>query len=211
MEEYLQQRKIASVEGALFDIGLSSMQLRDETRGFSFQLESPLDMRMDLRTSLTAAEIVNRYGEKEVARLFSEYGEEPRFRQVAQAIVQARRKKPIETTAQLIEVIRPVVKKGKNHPATLVFQALRIEVNDELGELKQVLATTVHHLSPGGRVAVISFHSLEDRIVKWFFREEEKAGRVRVMTKKPISATRLELRQNPRARSAKLRVAEKVA
>ncbi len=206
--EYLDERGITSIDGALFDLGLSSMQLRDEERGFSFQAESPLDMRMDLRSSLTAGEIVNRYGEKELARIFAEYGEEPRFRQAAKAIVEARKRRRIETTSQLVEVIRPVVKKGKLHPATLVFQALRIEVNDELGELKRALLAVAHRLAPQGRIGVISFHSLEDRIVKWFFRDEAAAGRLQLITKKPLVATRDEVRRNPRARSAKLRVAE---
>lgn len=206
---YLAERDLPQVEGILLDIGLSSMQLRDVTRGFSFQTDSPLDMRMDVRSSLTAAEIVNRYSEKELARLFVEYGEEPRFRQAAKAIVEARKRAPITTTMQLIDVIRPVVKRGKLHPATLIFQALRIEVNDELGELRHALTTMVEHLAPGGRIGVISFHSLEDRIVKCFFKERAAAQQIRIVTKKPLVAARAEVRHNPRARSAKLRVAER--
>ena len=170
--------------------------------------DAPLDMRMDPEGELTAAEIVNRYPEKELARIFFEYGEERRSRQVARAIVEARKKKKFRTTAELVHVIKPVATKGKLHPATLVFQALRIVVNDELGQLQRGIAAAMEKMSPGGRMAVISFHSLEDRIVKNAFRDAK--GIVKILTKKPIGPTAKEMRENPRSRSAKLRAVEKV-
>lgn len=196
------------IDGFLIDIGVSSMQLDERERGFSFMGDAPLDMRMNPEGELTAEEIVNRYPEKELARIFFEYGEERRSRQVAKAIVEARRKKKIRTTAELVHVIKPVATKGKLHPATLVFQALRIVVNDELGQLTRGIETAMKKLNPGGRMAVISFHSLEDRIVKNSFRDAK--GVLKILTKKPIGPTAQEMRENPRSRSAKLRAAEKI-
>ena len=204
----LKEKKVPAIDGFLIDVGVSSMQLDERERGFSFLGDAPLDMRMDPEGELTAAEIVNRYPEKELARIFFEYGEERRSRQVARAIVEARKKKKFRTTAELVHVIKPVATKGKLHPATLVFQALRIVVNDELGQLQRGIAAAMEKMSPGGRMAVISFHSLEDRIVKNAFRDAK--GIMKILTKKPIGPTAKEMRENPRSRSAKLRAVEKV-
>jgi len=219
LERFLDERKIEYIDGFLIDIGVSSMQLDEMGRGFSFRGEGPLDMRMDPNGELTAEEIVNQYPEKELERIFREYGEERQARRAAQAIVQARRRRPIRTTAELIEVVKPVLKWGANHPATLIFQALRIAVNDELGELERGLDGAIRRLAPGGRIAVISFHSLEDRIVKHRFKEQEyrlhkrtgdASGCLRILTKKPVVPSEQECRENSRSRSAKLRVVEKV-
>ncbi|MBX7066191.1 MAG: 16S rRNA (cytosine(1402)-N(4))-methyltransferase RsmH [Parachlamydiales bacterium] len=196
------------IDGFLIDIGVSSMQFDERERGFSFMGDAPLDMRMDPEGELTAAEVVNRYPEKELARIIFEYGEERRSRQVAKAIVDARRKRPIRTTGELVEIIKPVATRGKLHPATLVFQALRIEVNDELGQLERGLKAAIEKSCSGGRVAAISFHSLEDRIVKNVFRDAK--DRVKILTKKPIGPTAEEIRANPRSRSSKLRSCEKI-
>ncbi len=202
--------KIAEVEGCidgfLIDIGVSSMQLDERERGFSFMGDAPLDMRMDPEGDLTAETIVNRYPEVELARIFFEYGEERRSRQVAKAIVEARRKRRIRTTGELVEIIKPVATRGRLHPATLVFQALRIAVNDELGQLERGLKAAIVKMCPGGRVAVISFHSLEDRIVKNVLRDAK--DRLKVLTKKPIGPSAEEMRANPRSRSSKLRAGE---
>jgi 16S rRNA (cytosine1402-N4)-methyltransferase len=196
------------LDGFLIDVGVSSMQLDERERGFSFMGDAPLDMRMDPEGDLTAEYIVNRYPEVELARIIFEYGEERRSRKVAKAIVEARRKKRIRTTGELVAIIKPVATKGKLHPATLVFQALRIEVNDELGQLKRGIESAIDKLAVGGRLAVISFHSLEDRIVKNAIRDAK--GHVAIITKKPVSASAEEIRANPRSRSAKLRAAEKI-
>jgi 16S rRNA (cytosine1402-N4)-methyltransferase len=196
------------VDGFLIDIGVSSMQLDERERGFSFMGDAPLDMRMDPEGELTAEEIVNRYSEKELARIIFEYGEERRSRQVAKVIVEARRKRRIRTTAELVEIIKPVATKGRLHPATLTFQALRIAVNDELGQLQKGIDTAIQKLCVGGRMAVISFHSLEDRIVKNSLRDQKEI--LKVLTKKPIGPSAEEIRTNPRSRSAKLRAGEKL-
>ena len=195
------------MDGFLIDIGVSSMQFDEGNRGFSFRTDAPLDMRMDQTSSLTAEKLVNELPEVELARIFFEYGEEFRSRAAAKAICLARKKRRIRTTQELTGIVEPVLRKGKIHFATKVFQALRIAVNDELGQLKKGLKAAINHLAPNGIVAVISFHSLEDRIVKWMFREDE---RLEILTKKPIEATREEEKKNPRARSAKLRVAKKL-
>ncbi len=219
LERFLDERKIDCIEGFLIDIGVSSMQLDQRERGFSFKGDGPLDMRMDPSAELTAEEIVNHYPQKELERIFWEYGEERQSRRAAEAIIQARKRRPIRSTAELVEVVKPVLKWGKIHPATLIFQALRIVVNDELGELEKGLDAAMRRCSPGGRVAVISFHSLEDRIVKHRLKENEyrvqkrtgeSSGQMRILTKKPICPTEEECSANPRSRSAKLRVAEKV-
>lgn len=196
------------IDGFLIDIGVSSMQLDERGRGFSFMGDAPLDMRMDPEGSLSAETIVNRYPEAELARIFYEYGEERRSRQVAKAIVEARRKRRIRTTGELVQIIKPVATRGRLHPATLVFQALRIAVNDELEQLKKGLQWAIEKLCPGGRLAVISFHSLEDRIVKNGLRDAK--GKLALLTKKPIGPSAEELRLNPRARSSKLRAGEKL-
>lgn len=202
--------KVEEVEGCLdgflIDIGISSMQVDERERGFSFMGDAPLDMRMDPEGDLTAEGIVNRYSEAELARIFYEYGEERRSRQVAKAIVEARRKRRIRTTGELVEIIKPVATRGRLHPATLVFQALRIVVNDELGQLERGLNTAIGKLCSGGRLAAISFHSLEDRIVKNCLREKRDV--LKVLTKKPIVPSAEEIRSNSRSRSSKLRAAE---
>ena len=195
-----------SIDGFLIDIGVSSMQLDERERGFSFMGDAPLDMRMDPEARLTAEEVVNRYSESELARIIFEYGEERRSRQVAKAIVEARRKRRIRTTGELVEIIKPHATKGKLHPATLTFQALRIVVNDELGQLERGLKGAIEKLCSGGRIAVISFHSLEDRIVKNVLRDAKE--KVKVLTKKPIGPSAEEMKKNPRSRSSKLRAAE---
>lgn len=204
----LKEKKISTIDGFLIDVGVSSMQLDEVERGFSFRGEAPLDMRMDPESRLTAEEIVNRFSEKELARIFFEYGEERRSRQVAKAIVEARRKKRIRTTKELVDIVMPVATKGRLHPATLVFQALRIVVNDELGQLERGIQAAMEHVAVGGRIAVISFHSLEDRIVKNLLRSDRADWKV--LTKKPVGPTDEEIKINPRSRSAKLRAAERV-
>jgi 16S rRNA (cytosine1402-N4)-methyltransferase len=206
LNDYLDERKIGEIDGFLIDIGVSSMQLDMRERGFSFQGDAPLDMRMDPESSLTAERIVNEAPEKELARIFFEYGEERRSRQVARAIVEARKKRRIRTTAELVAIVKPVTIWGKLHPATLVFQALRIAVNDELGQLKKGLDAAIQRTREGGRIAAISFHSLEDRIVKNTFRDAK--DQLEILTKKPIGPTDIEIKENPRSRSAKMRAVE---
>ena len=203
----------ATIDGILADIGVSNLQLSDPARGFSFQAEGPLDMRMDPQSERTAEQVVNHLDERELADVIYEFGEERRSRRIARAIVRSR---PIRSTAHLADVIsaaaRPMNSEQRRiHPATRTFQALRILVNRELDDLKALLEAAPRILKPGGRVVVISFHSLEDRIVKDAFREGEKKYKYfRVLTKKPVTASEEEQDRNPRARSAKLRAAEKV-
>ena len=204
-------------DGLLADIGVSSLQLDDAARGFSFQADGPLDMRMDPRGERTAEQVVNHLDERQLADVIYEFGEERRSRRIARAICRSR---PIRSTAHLADVISAAARpmnRGQDkydrriHPATLTFQALRIFVNRELEDLQALLKAVPRILKPGGRVVVISFHSLEDRIVKDAFREGAiKDKHFRVLTKKPVTATELESDRNPRARSAKLRAAERV-
>jgi 16S rRNA (cytosine1402-N4)-methyltransferase len=200
-------------DGLLADIGLSSLQLSDAARGFSFQADGPLDMRMDPRSERTAEQVVNHLDERELADVIYEFGEERRSRRIARAIVRSR---PIRSTAHLADVIsaaaRPMNSEQRRiHPATRTFQALRIFVNRELDDLRALLEAAPRILKPGGRLVVISFHSLEDRIVKDAFREGAiKDKHFRILTKKPVTASEEEQDRNPRARSAKLRAAEKV-
>src|SRR5215813_6946356 len=203
-----------TVDGLVADLGVSSMQLEDAARGFSFQAEGPLDMRMNTQSGLTAEQVVNRFDERELADAIYEFGEERRSRRIARAIVRAR---PIRTTAQLAEVVsaaaRPMNQAERRiHPATRTFQAIRILVNRELDDLKQLLSrdATPQVLKSGGRLVVISFHSLEDRIVKDALRGGAQAGLYRLLTKKPVTADEEEVDRNPRARSAKLRAAERL-
>jgi 16S rRNA (cytosine1402-N4)-methyltransferase len=209
--EIAKGQKPSSVDGILADIGVSSLQLDDAARGFSFQAEGPLDMRMDPRSERTAEQVVNHLDERQLADVIYEFGEERRSRRIARAIVRSR---PIRSTAHLADVISAAARSMKPeriHPATRTFQALRIFVNRELDDLRALLEAAPRILKPGGRVVVISFHSLEDRIVKDAFREGAiKDKHFRVLTKKPVTATELESDRNPRARSAKLRAAEKV-
>jgi 16S rRNA (cytosine1402-N4)-methyltransferase len=210
--EIAKGQKAGSVDGILADIGVSSLQLDDPARGFSFQAEGPLDMRMDPQSERTAEQVVNHLDERQLADVIYEFGEERRSRRIARAICRSR---PIRSTAQLADVIsaaaRPMNQAERRiHPATRTFQALRIFVNRELDDLKALLEAAPRILKPGGRVVVISFHSLEDRIVKDAFREGTQKDYFSVLTKKPVTATEEESDRNPRARSAKLRAAEKV-
>lgn len=203
---------LTNFSGILFDLGVSTHQLDTPERGFSFNTDAPLDMRMDPKLQVTAADLINGLYEKELAELFWNLGEENFSRPIAKRIVEARLKKKIETTNELAQVILSVrhrTSSDRTHPATRVFQALRIAVNDELNSLKIALPQALKILAPGGKIAVISFHSLEDRIVKDFFRDEQGKGTVKFITKKPVSPTEEEVEENPRSRSGKLRVAEK--
>ena len=222
----LDELGIEKIGGAIVDLGVSSRQLENAERGFSIMRNGPLDMRMDPRTRLTAAEIVNQYSEENLTALFRELGEEPAARRIASLIVKMRKTEPFRETFQLARAIEKVVgRHGRRHPATQIFQALRMEVNDELGALETGLRVLIERLEPGARIAVISFHSLEDRIVKNLFRDRSREwvdkpewpeARVNpdrdlnLMTSKPVEPNENERRANPRARSAKLRVAEKI-
>jgi 16S rRNA (cytosine1402-N4)-methyltransferase len=217
---------ITTIGGALLDIGVSSRQLENAERGFSIMRNGPLDMRMDPKRTVTAAEIVNKYSEEDLTRLFRDLGEEPAARRIASLIVKERKSMPFRETLPLARAIEKVVSRhGRRHPATQVFQALRMEVNDELGALEEGLRVLTSRLDPGARIAVISFHSLEDRIVKNFFRDRSREWLDRpewpepkrnpeydlnLITSKPVEPSAEEQRSNPRSRSAKLRVAEKL-
>ncbi|MEW6500152.1 MAG: 16S rRNA (cytosine(1402)-N(4))-methyltransferase RsmH [Thermodesulfobacteriota bacterium] len=211
LEETLMEQGVRHIDGLLLDLGLSSLQLDASGRGFSFKGEEPLDMRMDSRRGLTAAELLNTRSQQELADVFYYYGEERQARRIAEAVVEARRSEPLRTTAQLVAVVERAVPRRfhpkKIHVATKVFQALRIAVNQELENLQTVLAAGPKWLAVGGRFCVISFHSLEDRLVKRAFQENPL---LRVVTSKPIVPGEAECQRNPRARSAKLRVAVRV-
>jgi len=200
----------ASIDGLLADLGVSSLQLEDASRGFSFQAEGPLDMRMNPTVDESAEQVVNRMGEKDLANAIYEFGEERRSRRIARAIVRAR---PIRSTKHLVEVIsaaaRPM-KQERIHPATRTFQAIRIFVNRELDDVKALLTSAPTALKREGRLVVISFHSLEDRIVKDAMRDGAHHGLYQLLTKKPVTASEEEIERNPRSRSAKLRAAERV-
>jgi 16S rRNA (cytosine1402-N4)-methyltransferase len=203
---------IEAVDGVLFDLGVSSMQLDEADRGFSFMKDAPLDMRMSKGLAVTARDLVNALGRKELYELFTKYAQEHRARPIAEAIISARRLKPIETTRELATIIERASggRRGHIHPATKVFQALRMAVNDELNSLKDALPQALAMVKKGGRLVVISFHEGEDRIVKQFLKAEEEVGSMRMVTDKPIIPTEREIHSNPRARSAKLRIAEKI-
>ena len=204
-----QHLKPASVDGILADFGVSSLQLDEAGRGFSFMADGPLDMRMDTRSGQTAAQVVNEANERELADLIYEYGEERRSRRIARAIVRGR---PVTTTGQLSRIVAsaaPAMKQAHIHPATRTFQALRIYVNHELDEIRALLEAAPTLLKPSGRLVVISFHSLEDRIAKDSLREGARQGIWEILSKKPVTAGEEELDRNPRSRSAKLRAAEK--
>jgi 16S rRNA (cytosine1402-N4)-methyltransferase len=222
----LQELGVPSIGGALLDLGVSSRQLENAQRGFSFVRSGPLDMRMNPRSKLTAAKVINEYGEEELTRLFRELGEEPAARRIASLIVKMRRTAPFRETLPLARAIEKLVgRHGRHHPATQVFQALRMEVNDELAALEEGLRVLNERLASGGRIAVITFHSLEDRIVKNFFRDHSQEWLdkpewpeprcnpdydLELVTPKPVEPSDEEQRANPRSRSAKLRVAEKI-
>jgi 16S rRNA (cytosine1402-N4)-methyltransferase len=230
MEELLRARGIDRVDAVVLDLGVSSMQIDQDQRGFSFRFDGPLDMRMDRSCGETAADIVNTLPEKELADIIYQYGEERHSRRIAAAIVRARAESRIETTLQLAEIVRAVVHvspKDKIDPATRTFQALRLAVNDELGELRRALEAAEHILNDGGRLVVVTFHSLEDRIVKEFLAQRSKPApspsrhlpdipssslsspplTFLPLTKKPVAPSDAEMKRNPRARSAKLRAA----
>jgi 16S rRNA (cytosine1402-N4)-methyltransferase len=208
LPEVLANRKIEAVDGVLADLGFASDQVEQPERGLSFRSQGPLDMRLDPTTGVTAAELVNTMSEATLADLFHEYGEERQSRRVARRIVERRKEKPFATTSDMADLVRSCVRKsGGIDPATRVFQALRIAVNDELGALDRLLAALPRVVKPGGRAGIISFHSLEDRRVKHAFRDRAVWE---PLTKKPVEAGDEEIAQNPRARSAKLRVARRV-
>ena len=216
IDQVLDERGIVTVDGAVADLGVSSMQLDAEGRGFSFRRDEPLDMRMDRSQGPTAADLLRDVPERALADLIFEYGEERFSRRIARAIVSARQHDPLVTTAQLAALVRRVVptkSRQRIHPATRTFQALRIWVNGELDRLDQFLRSVCRRLQAGARLAVISFHSLEDRIVKTVFRELGTGSDVpvRVLTKRPLRPAREEVVRNPRSRSAKLRAAERLA
>lgn len=229
LEKILKDLGLDAIDGMLFDLGVSSPQLDDATRGFSYMADAPLDMRMNREDSLTAADVVNGWPQEELRRILYEYGEERYAPQIAAAIVRRRADSPLETTLELVDVIRSAMPaqalREKQHPAKRSFQAIRIAVNDELGSVSRLMRAAFRHLKPGGRLAVITFHSLEDRIVKTEMQQAARGctcppefpvcicGRkpqVRLITRKPIVSGAQELEENPRARSAKLRVAEKI-
>lgn len=215
IEQVLAELRVISVDGIVADLGLSSMELDDVSRGFSFKEESPLDMRFDTSSDgLTAEEILNTYSQNELTDLFRDLGDEPFSGRIARVIVESRKTQSIKTTTELVNLILSIVpgkfSKKSIHPATRVFQALRMEVNDEIGALNSLLASSLNLLSSSGRLAVVSFHSGEDRIVKNVFREWRAQGFVNILTKKPITPSEIELGANPRSRSAKLRIIEKI-
>jgi len=206
------KHSIPDIHGVLFDLGISTHQLQKMGRGFSFLRDEPLDMRMSQSEGVKAAEIVNSYSWNDLTEVFQKYGEEVNAGQIAEKIVQVRKQKPIASTKELADLIERVAKghQKRIHPATKIFQALRIEVNEELHELKTALPQVLEVLSPKGRIAIISFHSLEDRIAKQFFKNKERENQIRIITKKPIVATDNEIAVNAKARSAKLRIIEKI-
>jgi 16S rRNA (cytosine1402-N4)-methyltransferase len=222
----LDELGVVGIGGALLDLGVSSRQLENASRGFSVMRQGPLDMRMDPRRELTAATVVNSYSEEDLTRIFRELGEEPAARRIASQLVKLRKVTPFEDTMQLAKAIEKIVwRHGRRHPATQVFQALRMEVNDELNALDEGLRALTKRLESGARFAVITFHSLEDRIVKNFFRDRSREWLdrpewpeprknpdfvFRLITDKPVEPGENEQRNNPRSRSAKLRVAEKI-
>ncbi|MED3499813.1 16S rRNA (cytosine(1402)-N(4))-methyltransferase RsmH [Brevibacillus agri] len=229
LKEIVKDLGLTGVDGVLFDLGVSSPQLDEGERGFSYNADAPLDMRMDQQAPLSAYDIVNEWDEEEIAKIIWLYGEEKFSRRIARQIVQQRKKQPIRTTGELVELIKEGIpaaaRRTGGHPAKRTFQAIRIAVNDELDAFKEAVADAIDILNPGGRVSVITFHSLEDRICKQVYQDYSKGCKcppsfpictcgneaiVKVITRKPILPSEEELAANPRARSAKLRVAEKV-
>jgi len=199
------------IEGILFDFGMSTSQLENSGRGFSFQKDEILDMRYDAKIPITAEDILNDYSEIELFEIFKKLGEEPKARIVARKIVESRKQKRIKTTKELVRIIEKVIKRrGKIHPATKIFQALRIEVNEELTEIERALVDIPKVLPSGGRAAFISFHSLEDRLIKIWAKDLSKKNIIKILNKRPLTASAEELKANPKSRSAKLRVIEKI-
>ncbi|MFZ5365356.1 MAG: 16S rRNA (cytosine(1402)-N(4))-methyltransferase RsmH [Patescibacteria group bacterium] len=228
LKKVVQENDFADFSGVLLDLGLSSDQLKSSGRGFSFLTDEPLDMRFSLTNGLTAGQILNNWSEPELKKILKEFGEEEKFHKIVAEIVKYRRNRKFKTTHQLVDLIERVKglpRKGKIHPATKVFQALRIAVNNELENIKSTLAQAAGLMPVGSKIAVISFHSLEDRIIKQFFQRESKdcvcpseipecrcghRAILKIITKKPVIASAAEVKENPRARSAKLRVAERI-
>ncbi|MBD3270484.1 16S rRNA (cytosine(1402)-N(4))-methyltransferase RsmH [Candidatus Peregrinibacteria bacterium] len=228
LEENLEKLGFQEIDGIMLDLGLSSPQVDDAEKGFSFLREGQLDMRFDQRVNLTASKVVNTYSEEKLKQIFKDFGEEPQSGKIAAKIVERRRAEPFLTTSDLADFVARVkhskFSKKKAHPATLVFQAIRIEVNHELDALLKVLNQAVNCLKAGGRIVVVSYHSLEDRIVKTFFKDQSREyinlpdeltttklnPKIKIITKKPITPSEKEIEINPRSRSAKLRVAEKI-
>lgn len=214
IDKILDHLGIASVDGILFDLGISSFQLDNQQRGFSIKSNGPLDMRMDQESWLSAYDLVNSLSEKEISKILKDYGEERWHSRIARRLVEARSIRPIETTKELSDIVLKATPRAagwqKIHPATRTFQAFRIAVNRELESLDIALGKCASYLKPGGRICVISFHSLEDRIVKNTFRSFAQNGDFRLILKKPLYPAEDEVRENPRARSARLRVVEKI-
>lgn len=229
IDKVLEELGIESIDGMLLDIGVSSHQLDEETRGFSYNKDAPLDMRMDMTSNFSAWDIVNKYDKEELEQIIWDYGEDRWARRIAEFIIEERKEKPINTTLELVTAIKKAIPKQVrdegNHPARKTFQAIRIEVNRELDVLTKVIPKISNVLKPGGRLAIITFHSLEDRIVKDSFKELyktcvcpsefpqcicDKTREIEIITRKPIIPTKEEIEVNPRSRSAKLRVAEKL-
>ena len=223
LQRFLKLHNIYAVDGILADLGVSSHQFDEADRGFSTRYDAPLDMRMDQRQSLTAADLISNYSEQQLHKMFEQYGEVTNAKTLARTIVELRGTQSLKSIDAFKQALRGVVKGNPNRYFAQLFQALRIEVNDELGALKEMLQQIPPLLKPGGRAAIITFHSLEDRLVKNFFRRgtfeetdenpftmQEKVNELKVITKKPVEASEDEMKQNPRARSAKLRVVEKV-
>jgi len=215
LEKIVKENEFQDISGILLDLGMSSWHLEESGKGFSFQREEPLDMRYNSNqeNSLTAETIINQYPQEQIENILKEYGEERFAKRIAKRIVEKRKVRPIKTTFQLTEIISQAVpgwyKRQRIHFATKTFQALRIAVNQELDNLQKVLPQAIKILNPGGKIVVISFHSLEDRIVKNFFKEQKKNNLIEILTKKPIRPSPEEVSTNPRARSAKLRAAIK--
>jgi 16S rRNA (cytosine1402-N4)-methyltransferase len=223
LQRFLRLHQVTAVNGILADLGVSSHQFDEAQRGFSTRFNAALDMRMDQQQALKAADVINTYTEQRLHKLFEQYGEVTNAKTLAKTIVQVRQSRPIKTTDEFQNALRSIVKGNPDKYFAQVFQALRIEVNDELGALKEMLRQVPALLKPGGRITVITFHSLEDRLVKNFFRHgtfdepernpfinDEPVNELKIITKKPITPSEEEIRKNPRARSAKLRIAEKV-
>ncbi|MDO8436080.1 MAG: 16S rRNA (cytosine(1402)-N(4))-methyltransferase RsmH [bacterium] len=214
LKEIVKEENFESISGVLFDLGLSSWHLEESERGFSFQKDEPLDMRYDKGEKLTAEKILNEYSRREIEKILKEYGEEMFAERIAQNIVDFRKSEPVKNTFQLVEIIKKSVpywyQRQRRHFATKTFQALRIAVNDEIRNLEKALPQALEAILPEGRLVFISFHSLEDRIVKNFFREKAKEGNLKIITKKPIHPSWTEIKKNPRSRSAKLRAAIKI-
>lgn len=213
IDKVVEELNIGNIYGIFFDLGVSSFQLETANRGFSFNLDAPLDMRMNQTFGATAADLINGLHEKELSELFWKYGEENFSKSIAKRIVEERKIKKIKTTNQLANIVSSVRRRSpatRTHPATRVFQALRIAVNDEINTLKEALPKAFNILSSHGRLVVISFHSLEDRVVKNYFKELEESKKGRILTDKPIEPKEQEVNTNPRSRSGKLRAIEKI-